>query len=87
VFPGRFGGPQNPTTVWGWVREVSSTAGLPPVPTHVLRHTALATALDATGDLRTVQEIAGHASPETTAGYTRVTRKAMARAIGAIDYS
>jgi len=82
VFPGRFGGPQHPTTVWGWVRDVCADARLPPIPTHVLRHTALATALDATGDLRTVQELAGHASPETTAGYTRTTRRALERAVG-----
>ena len=86
VFPGRFGGPQNPTTVWGWVREVSTAAGLPPIPTHVLRHTALATALDATGDLRTVQELAGHASPETTAGYTRVSKRKLEQIVNAIDY-
>lgn len=86
VFPGRYGGPQHPTTVWGWVREVSSAAGLPPIPTHVLRHTALATALDRTGDLRAVQELAGHASPETTAGYTRTTRRALLRAVESIEY-
>ena len=57
-----------------------------PVATHVLRHTALATALDATGDLRAVQELAGHARPETTAGYTRVRRDRLEAAVSAISY-
>jgi integrase len=87
VFPGRAGGPQNPTTIWVWVREVAEDAGLGPVPTHVLRHTALATSLDTTGDLRAVQELAGHASPETTAGYTRATRRRLQAAVDAITYS
>ncbi len=86
VFPGRWGGPQHPTTVWGWAREVSAEAGLGAVATHVLRHTALATSLDATGDLRAVQELAGHASPETTAGYTRATRRRLVAAVGAISF-
>jgi len=86
VFPGRFGGPVNPTTVWTWVRELSAAAGIPAVPTHVLRHTCLATALDATRDLRAVQELAGHARPETTAGYTRVRRDRLVETVQAIEY-
>ncbi|MDA8316501.1 MAG: tyrosine-type recombinase/integrase [Actinomycetota bacterium] len=86
VFVGLAGGPLNPTTVWTWVQELSAQAALPPVQTHVLRHTALASALDATGDLRAVQELAGHARPETTAGYTRVRAERLRRAVAAICY-
>lgn len=86
VFPGRSGGPQNPTTIWLWVREVAESAGVGSVPTHVLRHTALATSLDATGDLRAVQAFAGHASPETTAGYTRASRRRLLEAVAALEY-
>jgi integrase/recombinase XerD len=86
IFRGRWAEPVNPTTVWGWVREVSADAGLSAVPTHVLRHTALATALDNCRDLRAVQELAGHAWPETTAGYTRVTRRRLVDAVDAIRY-
>jgi len=77
VFPGRSGGSLNPTTLWGWVREVATEAGLGQVPTHVLRHTALATANDETGDLRSVQDFARHAEPTTTSGYTRTTKRRM----------
>lgn len=86
VFVGQGGGRLNPTTVWTWVRELAAEAGLPPVATHVLRHTALATALDATRDLRAVQELAGHARPETTAGYTRVLSDRLRGAALAVEY-
>lgn len=86
IFRGRWTEPVNPTTVWLWVRQVAAEAGLAAVPTHVLRHTALATALDNCRDLRAVQELAGHAYPETTAGYTRVTRHRLEEAVGAIRY-
>jgi integrase/recombinase XerD len=86
VFAGRFGGPVTPATVWGWVRQVGEDAGAGPVPTHVLRHTCLAVALDNTRDLRAVQELARHARPETTAGYTRVRRDRLVATVGAITY-
>lgn len=86
IFRGRWTEPVHPTTIWTWVREVSAGAGLPAVPTHVLRHTALATALDNCRDLRAVQDLAGHAWPETTAGYTRVTKRRLVDAVGAIQY-
>ncbi len=85
IFPGRYGGPVTGTTVWNWVREVAADAGLT-VSTHVLRHTALATANDLTHDLRSVQAFARHARPETTALYTRVTAKALVSVAMAISY-
>jgi integrase len=72
LFVGRFGSHVHPTTVWTWIRKVGEWAGVD-VSTHELRHTSLATANDATRDLRAVQEYARHARPETTASYTRAT--------------
>jgi integrase len=86
VFPGYQARPANPATVWGWVRTVCIDAGLEPLQPHQLRHLALATQNDRTGDLRAVQEFAGHARPETTAGYTRVTAQALRKVVGALDY-
>jgi integrase len=86
VFAGRWGDVVNPTTIWTWVRELSLGAGVDPVPTHVLRHTALATALDNSHDLRAVQELAGHAKPETTAGYTRVRAERLVAVAQLIQY-
>lgn len=74
LFPGRSGGPTSPASIWGWVRSLARDAGIADVSTHRLRHTCLTLANDATGDLRAVQEFARHADPDTTAGYTRVTR-------------
>lgn len=86
VFAGRFGGPVTPATIWAWVREVSEVAGVPTIAPHVLRHTALATANDNTGDLRAVQAFAGHAKPETTAGYTRANGRRLAAVVASLDY-
>jgi integrase len=86
VFPGRWGAPAHPSTIRGWVRAVATEAGLGPISTHILRHTALATSLDATRDLRAVQELAGHARPETTAGYTRVRARRLVETVMAIEY-
>lgn len=86
IFRGRWDEPVHPTTIWLWVRAVADEAGLGAVATHVLRHTALATALDNCRDLRAVQQLAGHARPETTAGYTRVTRRRLVDAVTAIRY-
>jgi len=74
LFPGQSGGHANPATVWLWVRELAREASLGDVAVHRLRHTCLTVANDETGDLRAVQEFARHADPDTTAGYTRVTR-------------
>lgn len=86
VFPGRFGGSVHPTTVWTWARAVADQAGLGQVPTHVLRHTCLATANDATGNLRATQSFARHVKPETTARYTRTTARRLTSVMEAIDY-
>jgi integrase/recombinase XerD len=88
VFPGRFAGqPIHPATAWSWTREVALAAGIGLVRTHQLRHTALATANDATGDLRGVQVFARHASPETTAIYTRVGPRRLRKVMLSIDYA
>lgn len=80
VFKGRHPGrPVSPATVWIWVRHVSAAAGLQNVPTHVLRHTALAEANDRSGDLRATQEFARHSRSETTEVYTRVTADRLRR--------
>lgn len=86
VFPGRFGGPVIPATIWIWVREVSEEAGVPTVAPHVLRHTSLATANDNTGDLRSVQHFAGHSKPETTSVYTRASARRLAAVVASLDY-
>lgn len=76
----------HPTTVWGWVKTQAVEAGIGPIHTHRLRHTAIARINDETGDLRTAQEFAGHSKPETTAIYTRTTRTRLQAAAAVLDY-
>jgi integrase len=50
---------------------------------HTLRHRCATVAYAGTGDLRAVQELLGHAKPETTARYTAVADEAIRRAMEA----
>lgn len=51
--------------------------------THTLRHRAGTRAYEGTRDIRAVQEFLGHASPATTALYTKVGRSSIRAAMGA----
>lgn len=86
VFPGRKGSHVTPTTIWTWSRRIGELALVGSVPTHVLRHTAIATLNDATADLRAAQIFAGHASSETTEIYTRVSTRRLVAAVESITY-
>jgi len=87
VFEGRFGGYVTHATIWNWVVKVAKKAGVDEhVWPHRLRHTALATANDNTGNLRAVQSFAGHARPETTSGYTRTTATRLREVSDSLDY-
>ena len=50
---------------------------------HQLRHRFATMALDATGDLRVVQELLGHSSPAVTAVYTKVRQGKLRTAVDA----
>lgn len=87
LFSGHQGRPHvTPSTVWQWTRKVACEAGVPDLTTHQLRHTALATINDLTGDLRVTQQIARHSDPSTTVLYTRVTRSRMRGAVDGLQY-
>jgi len=77
---GARGGRLNPTTVRRVVRAWSRAAGLPDASPHTLRHTAATHMLDGGADLRSVQELLGHASLASTQIYTHVSAERLRRA-------
>jgi integrase/recombinase XerD len=75
VFLNARGGRLTRQGVWGIVRKAAERAGLEPakVSPHVLRHSAATHMVEGGADLRTVQEMLGHANISTTQVYTRVS--------------
>jgi integrase/recombinase XerC len=73
LFRGARGGPLNPAIVQRDMAKLRSALNLPDTATpHALRHSFATHLLGRGGDLRTIQELLGHASLSTTQIYTGV---------------
>lgn len=75
VFCGPRGDRLDPRTVRRTVERCAAAAGLTKVTPHTLRHSYATHLLEGGADLRSVQELLGHAALATTQIYTHVTRE------------
>jgi len=87
LFPGMRGAPHlQPTTVQRMLQTVVATCGFSKrITPHVLRHCFATHLLEAGTDVRTIQQLLGHASIRTTARYTQISTRQIGQTRSPLD--
>jgi integrase/recombinase XerD len=75
LFLSRTGKTLRRENIWELVKKYAKCAGIKNVSPHTLRHSFATHLLEGGADLRSVQEMLGHANISTTQIYTHVDRK------------
>lgn len=73
IFVSLFGKPINRQTIYGFIKEYAENLGLADVSPHTLRHSFATHLIQNRADIRSVQQMLGHADISTTQIYTHVT--------------
>ena len=87
LFPGTKGAPHlQPNTVQRMLQTVVATCGFSKrITPHVLRHCFATHLLEAGTDVRTIQQLLGHASIRTTARYTQISTRQIGQTRSPLD--
>ena len=80
LFLTRSGGALSRQGIDSVVRKRAKAAGLPPLSAHTLRHSFATHQVEGGADLRSVQEMLGHASIDTTQIYTALSTQRLRQA-------
>lgn len=80
--PGRPIHPRDDYTNW---QAALKTAGLPPAPLHVARHTTATLLMSAGVDMEIIRKILGHMNVITTQGYAHIDQALARKAMTALD--
>jgi integrase/recombinase XerD len=86
LFPGKNGRPLHETALQRAFKDALRSSGIDkPASVRTLRHSYATHLLEAGVDLRVIQTILGHRSPNTTAIYTHVTQRCMSSVHSAVE--